>query len=88
MATAITHNPALAMPAGGGESASDDLARWLQQAFVAERAPLPARLPPALAVVVAPPAVPRKAAVSAPPVRASYMLMLTLSLGTLVLTTL
>ncbi len=87
MATAITRDPALAMPAGGGESASDDLARWVQQAFVAERAPLPARLPPALAVEVAPPAA-RKAAVSAPPVRGSYMLMLTLSLGTLLLTAL
>lgn len=88
MATAITRNPARAMTAGDDASASDELARWLQQAFVAERAPLPARLPPALTMDVAPPPASRKAAVSAPPVRASYMLMLTLSLGTLLLTAL
>lgn len=107
MATAITEHAAAS--ANDAPTPSDDLSRWLREAFVAARAPQPAcllvaeqddlssqGLAPSAARTVRTPGTPRTThaarttprATGAPTVRPTYMLMLTLSLATLLLTAL
>jgi len=68
------------------QGADDDVERWLQLAFSAERAPRPCRLP-APVFTQAPATPPRAVRHRGPPVvRPSFVLMLALSASGLLLT--
>lgn len=84
MTTSTIHD-ATSILAGAPAAAADadDLQRWLQQAFAAERAPQPARLPVPLNAAAVP--APRRRRQASQAVRASFLWMFALSLGSLLL---